>query len=918
MKLIWHIFQKDLRRLALPLVLWGAVIVLQYIAWHTSRTDETDTESGPVNFVMLLWVLHLVAAWLLVPQLIRDDPLIGDSAGWRVRPISGARLLAAKLLGLFVMFWLWPSLLTIPWWREFGFGAGEIARAVAVNMLGMAMFTGLSLMVAVLTENLARYIAGPMVLVVGAGLGWLMIVAELPANGDGSISAAISITRAALAFGVIMATAVVVVLLQFLTRRTALARGLVVAAALIVALIVQAWPWSAAQALAHTGLKRYTLPTVTARLAEGMLAVPPDPARQPAIVRVTTEFELKGVRTSDFPILREADPLWRFNDRRVSLLPIDMSDRSGMQLAAEALARGRVETGAGVNRGAWTMDLSGRLVAPLRNGEGVLSSTNRVALWRGELGPAVALRAGAGAARGLEQLHVSQVTSEKRYGESGDSYGAGVEWLQTTLLFTPTAMLETMNPDGMSGNHFATALLMNDQKAILDERPNSHGEDYRAHGSFLPGSRLPVGLVGVRILESSFDRRWRDGQDGTTAGLLNAGATLTSVTFQEIAPMKVALPETPFLPDLVIEGRLDEALRRAQAEDKLVLVRVPGEVNAEQQRGIHDSWNWGGVRTLLVSRFVCVQVAPETAVGRWRKPPGDERAAMLIVLKAGGEEQDRLRDLGWAELQQALQANVDGKTYAAFLADALAKRDGEDRTLRFQLHEALRARGDLAGALDAIIWIVDHPGSPLEGTNIFGVGQRLERFVATYGMAKDVLLERRQQAVVHLRQNPRDVGAARMLFAIALGLRHEDVTWREFPRLLPRENPSWWEFTRNWIYDMVQEKRYREIVDAVDLEKFFAEGPAWVRAQLLQKRALAGHASPATVGDWQRQLMRGGMLSMEALAGAGQPEAALRIAIAAQRVNSSAEARAMLAGTLQQNGAKRQAEQLLKEKNYAP
>ena len=169
MKLVWHIFKKDLRRLALPLVLWGAVIFMQFVAWRMARTEVDDhTEHVPPHLVMVLWVLHLVAAWLIVPQLMRDDPLIGDRAGWRVRPISGARLLAAKLFGLLVMLCLWPSLLTVPWWSEFGFSAAEIARAVAVNVLGMATFTGLALMIAVLTENLARYVAWSLVMLVAA------------------------------------------------------------------------------------------------------------------------------------------------------------------------------------------------------------------------------------------------------------------------------------------------------------------------------------------------------------------------------------------------------------------------------------------------------------------------------------------------------------------------------------------------------------------------------------------------------------------------------------------------------------------------------------------------------------------------------------------------------------------------------
>ena len=81
-------------------------------------------------------------------------------------------------------------------------------------------------------------------LVVAAGLGGLVIVAGMPAVGEGPVSGAVLITRASLACGVGLAT---VVPLQFLRRCTGLARGITAGAALAVALIVQAWPWSAAQ-----------------------------------------------------------------------------------------------------------------------------------------------------------------------------------------------------------------------------------------------------------------------------------------------------------------------------------------------------------------------------------------------------------------------------------------------------------------------------------------------------------------------------------------------------------------------------------------------------------------------------------------------------------------------------------------------
>ncbi len=166
MRLVAHIVGKDLRRMAWPLLLWGAVILLQYGVWHVRRTAGNGGDvRGMSDAVMLLWALHLVIGWLLVARLLEDDPLLAEQAAWRVRPISGGRLLAAKVGGMAVMLWLWPSLLTVPWWIEFGFGFSEIVRVVAVNMLGMAAWTGVALLVAVLTDGFARFI------------GWSLVVA---------------------------------------------------------------------------------------------------------------------------------------------------------------------------------------------------------------------------------------------------------------------------------------------------------------------------------------------------------------------------------------------------------------------------------------------------------------------------------------------------------------------------------------------------------------------------------------------------------------------------------------------------------------------------------------------------------------------------------------------------------------------
>ena len=101
-----------------------------------------------------------------------------------------------------------------------------------------------------------------------------------------------------------------------------------------------------------------------------------------------------------------------------------------------------------------------------------------------------------------------------------------------------------------------------------------------------------------------------------------------------------------------------------------------------------------------------------------------------------------------------------------------------------------------------------------------------------------------------------------------------------------------------------------EATAAVDLEKFFADGPAWVRTQLLQRRGLTPGGPPAKVGDWQRQLVKVGANCVETLAATGQTDAALRVALAVLKVDGSSNTRQWLQGVLMNNGAKAQAKAL--------
>jgi hypothetical protein len=881
-RLTWVIVAKDLRRLRWVLVLLGVVVVGQYIAWGWVRAEGSASEVQR-GAVLALWGMQLLMVWLLVPQFVQVDPLIG-TAEWRVRPISGARLLGAKVLGIFLALCVWPSVLTSPWWLEMGFGAGEIARVLAVNALGMVALTGVAMTVAVLTESFAKFIAGSLVLGVAGALVALTMAAGMPAAGEGPVNAALLMTRAKIAWAIVLGATAVVVLVQYLGRRPGLARGLAAGAAGLVGLVVQFWPWTEAQMLARTGLARYALPTVSARLGPTVVVMRGETGRPEVTAQVTTEFVTRGLAAGDQVAWNGAELGWTLGDYRGPMLPVATwalgGNGMGRSLWWEAplarWAKGGEERREDVGSLTWTRTFPGKVAPQVRNGEALVRSRNFGTLWRGERGPVVAVRAGASAARGLQLLHVRDVD------HGGDEGELRLRWWEVEPLYGSVMMLELLNPDGVGRHRWRTAVLANGTKEFADFGAGVN----RPRGLGLKGrDRMPVGVMGVSALESGFVWGW-SGRNQGERDVPFEGATLASVAVTAAAPLRVELAEAQVLPELIVEGSMAAARARAQAEGRMALVLVGGGANVEGGDVGPITWWWNlGAQNPVAKRFVC-GLATGVEARQLRKATDDEGAPTLVVFNTQGEEVDRLRFLMWTDLTAALNANLAGKTYAAVLMEALAAQGGNERMLRFQLHEALRARGELTGAFNAILALIENLRSESEFgvRDVDAVGNRLERLAAVDGAVKTVLKERREAAAEALRRDAGDLGAARLLMVTTLALRHDDAVWGELPRLLPRANPLRWEFTGMWLARMVNQRRYREAVETVDVEAFFEGAPEWVRAQLA-RRAMTVAGEPGGVSDWKRRLGWMGKNAVEALAGAGQGEAALRVAHAVRRID---------------------------------
>lgn len=213
MNLTWHLIRNDLRAFRGPVLGWLALIATKL------AVGVVMLEAGVASTTTLQWLSHLAhalavlefAALFLVVLVLQADSAASSKAFWLSRPISGGRLLRAKLCFLGLIFLVLPVVLTLPWWLYCGFDGPHIALAVLQTVaphfvvivvgLGAALFTpsllrGLGSLVAaaivfaVLTgaieynaraENWTRFALGFVVATVGLGaVSWRKYVSRRP------------------------------------------------------------------------------------------------------------------------------------------------------------------------------------------------------------------------------------------------------------------------------------------------------------------------------------------------------------------------------------------------------------------------------------------------------------------------------------------------------------------------------------------------------------------------------------------------------------------------------------------------------------------------------------------------------------------------------------------------------------------
>lgn len=235
--LVWHVARKDLYRGRVPLALWA--LSGTYLAVSPLVTVAAGSWGDYLGIFALLMFLPLML--MLTASIVQEDGPMESTVFWRTRPISPAKLLAAKLGVLGALFVVVPVLVH---------GALVFAGVVSVQrsstvpqmitMLTCVLLGGVA--VAACTKDLVRFFLTGLVALLATGFlgAFLQRIGPAPSlashrgNGDSKLFAMVIFW----AF-----CSVAIIYLQYFKRARWLSFALIGLAVVGASLIGSFWTW---------------------------------------------------------------------------------------------------------------------------------------------------------------------------------------------------------------------------------------------------------------------------------------------------------------------------------------------------------------------------------------------------------------------------------------------------------------------------------------------------------------------------------------------------------------------------------------------------------------------------------------------------------------------------------------------------
>src|SRR5580704_2331667 len=237
MSQILHIFRKDARHRWPEILISLALLVVYATLQPRTWTEQEYNRAYLDTFIRYLPAILILSWVFLIVRLVQGETLVGDRQFWITRPYEWHKLLAAKLLGVFVFFHLPLFLMqiTLLYMAKFPLGS-SILGLLYVHALFVFALVLPSLTIGSITSGIGQTTIALLIVCVVL-LGFAYLASVLPASDVGVDSPD---TEYAILYG---ATCVAVILIQFNYRRTLAARLIIGAVAMAMIATGAVWPF---------------------------------------------------------------------------------------------------------------------------------------------------------------------------------------------------------------------------------------------------------------------------------------------------------------------------------------------------------------------------------------------------------------------------------------------------------------------------------------------------------------------------------------------------------------------------------------------------------------------------------------------------------------------------------------------------
>lgn len=161
MNLTWHIVRKDLVRHRLAYGLWLALLLAKFVVLGLALSDwsaDADWFEQLQIGDVVLSVVESTVCFLLVGSFVLEDPLVGSGPFWLTRPISGRRLLAAKLLGVGLLFFVVPLALGAVAWSFGGVTGPQFLGQLKFSAFVQGAIVSAALVLGAISDRSNRFL----------------------------------------------------------------------------------------------------------------------------------------------------------------------------------------------------------------------------------------------------------------------------------------------------------------------------------------------------------------------------------------------------------------------------------------------------------------------------------------------------------------------------------------------------------------------------------------------------------------------------------------------------------------------------------------------------------------------------------------------------------------------------------------